>query len=266
MVTPAFIRDAAKAAFDEGLTFYIPNMRGYRAAERGAVRNTRRACTASPFPISRTTVTPSGMQALYTGAGAPGRCRHQRRLRRAAMAQHPQRHPSDRRRAAPLRARFRRRLEARSRPAVLHLRRAHRAIFLSTPSNPTGWTATRAGDGGAAGFSRRTGIWIISDEVYSRLYFDGERGALHPAGRRGRRPRACRSTASPRRWAMTGWRARLADASRPASADQLGAMTQYINSGTAGPIQAGANAAIPQGEPLVQEIRAAHQDRPRPRL
>ncbi len=23
-------------------------------------------------------------------------------------------------------------------------------------------------------FSRKTGIWIISDEVYARLYFDGE--------------------------------------------------------------------------------------------
>jgi aspartate/methionine/tyrosine aminotransferase len=32
-------------------------------------------------------------------------------------------------------------------------------------------------------------------------------------------------------------------------------MTQYVNSGTAGPIQAGATAAILGGEPLVQEIR-----------
>src|SRR5438270_201681 len=29
MVTPAFVRDAAKAAFDQGMTFYIPDMRGY---------------------------------------------------------------------------------------------------------------------------------------------------------------------------------------------------------------------------------------------
>ena len=38
-------------------------------------------------------------------------------------------------------------------------------------------------------------------------------------------------------------------------ADQLGAMTQYANSGTSAPIQAGAVAAIRQGEPLVEEIR-----------
>ena len=29
VVTPSFIRDAAKASLDEGQTFYIPNMRGY---------------------------------------------------------------------------------------------------------------------------------------------------------------------------------------------------------------------------------------------
>ena len=49
MVTPAFIRDAAKAALDEGLTFYIPNMRGHGAADRGAVGLPDAACTASTF-------------------------------------------------------------------------------------------------------------------------------------------------------------------------------------------------------------------------
>ena len=53
---------------------------------------------------------------------------------------------------------------------------------------------------------------------------------------------------------MTGWR--VGWLTHPSGiADQLGAMTQYINSGTAGPIQAGAVAALTQGEPLVEEIR-----------
>ena len=55
-------------------------------------------------------------------------------------------------------------------------------------------------------------------------------------------------------WAMTGWR--IGWLTHPSGiADQLGAMTQYINSGTSGPIQAGAVAALTQGEPLVEEIR-----------
>lgn len=53
---------------------------------------------------------------------------------------------------------------------------------------------------------------------------------------------------------MTGWR--VGWLSHPVGvADQLAAMTQYINSGTAGLVQAGANAALTQGEPLVAEIR-----------
>ncbi|TIV46008.1 MAG: aminotransferase class I/II-fold pyridoxal phosphate-dependent enzyme, partial [Mesorhizobium sp.] len=52
----------------------------------------------------------------------------------------------------------------------------------------------------------------------------------------------------------TGWR--MGWLTHPSGvADQLGAMTQYINSGTAAPIQAGAVAAIRQGEPLVEDIR-----------
>src|SRR5690606_17477526 len=55
-------------------------------------------------------------------------------------------------------------------------------------------------------------------------------------------------------WAMTGWR--IGWLTHPASvAPALGAMTQYMNSGTAGFVQAGAAAALRDGEALVHEIR-----------
>jgi aspartate aminotransferase len=53
---------------------------------------------------------------------------------------------------------------------------------------------------------------------------------------------------------MTGWRAGWL--SHPASvAPQLAQMTQLINSGTSGPIQEGALAALTQGETLVETMR-----------
>ena len=70
------------------------------------------------------------------GARAAGRYRHERRLCRAAMAEHPQRHPPDRRRAAPLRARLRRRLAARPRPAVCDLRCPHPRHLPVDPVQP----------------------------------------------------------------------------------------------------------------------------------
>ena len=61
------------------------------------------------------------------------------------MAQHPQRHPPHRRRAAALRARFRRRLAARSRQAVRDLRRPHpRHLPVDArPIRPAGRRAAR---------------------------------------------------------------------------------------------------------------------------
>jgi aspartate/methionine/tyrosine aminotransferase len=102
-------------------------------------------------------------------------------------------------------------------------------------------------------FSRRTGIWIISDEVYGRLYFDGlVAPSILQIAEDGDRVLSVNSFS--KAWAMTGWR--IGWLTHPSGvADQLGAMTQYINSGTAAPIQAGAVAAIRQGEPLVEEIR-----------
>jgi aspartate/methionine/tyrosine aminotransferase len=128
-----------------------------------------------------------------------------------------------------------------------------RAIFLSSPSNPTGWTATAEEMAALLDFSRRTGVWIVSDEVYGRLYFDGEVApSILQVAEDGDRVLSVNSFS--KAWAMTGWR--IGWLTHPSGiADQLGAMTQYINSGTAGPIQAGANAAIRQGEPLVREIR-----------
>ena len=55
-------------------------------------------------------------------------------------------------------------------------------------------------------------------------------------------------------WAMTGWR--IGWLTHPPSvAKPLGAMTQYVNSGTAAFVQAGARAAIVDGEPFVKEVR-----------
>ncbi len=88
MVTPAFIRDAAKQAFDDGLTFYIPNMRGYGPLIE-ALADYQTRLHGRPIALDRTTVTPGGMQAHPSRHGLARGDRHQRRLPRPAMAEHP---------------------------------------------------------------------------------------------------------------------------------------------------------------------------------
>jgi len=48
-----------------------------------------------------------------------------------------------------------------------------RVLLVNAPNNPTGWTLTRAEQQAILEHCRRTGTWIVADEVYERLYFEG---------------------------------------------------------------------------------------------
>ncbi|MGH6760609.1 MAG: pyridoxal phosphate-dependent aminotransferase [Phyllobacterium sp.] len=49
-----------------------------------------------------------------------------------------------------------------------------RAVLLNTPHNPTGATLTRQDIAEIGEVCRRHNLWIVSDEVYEQLVFDGE--------------------------------------------------------------------------------------------
>jgi aspartate aminotransferase len=252
MVTPAFIREAATSALDAGNTFYIPNMRGMAGLiEALSAYQTR--MHGRPVAVERTTVTPGGMQALFlamellvdTGTNVV-----------YLEPQWPNIHNTIHQvggepRPVPLRFDGDWRLDLDALFARCDART--RAIAFSSPCNPTGWTASREELQALLDFSRRTGIWIISDEVYARLYFHGVIApSMLQIAEDGDRVLTVNSFS--KAWAMTGWR--VGWLTHPSEvADQLAAMTQYANSGTAGFVQAGAEAALRRGEPLVAEIR-----------
>lgn len=48
---------------------------------------------------------------------------------------------------------------------------ATRLLVINSPNNPTGWTLTRAEQQAVLNHCRRTGTWILADEVYERLYY-----------------------------------------------------------------------------------------------
>lgn len=45
-------------------------------------------------------------------------------------------------------------------------------LILNAPNNPTGWTLSRAEQETLLAHCRKTGTWILADEVYERLYFE----------------------------------------------------------------------------------------------
>ena len=81
-----------------------------------------------------------------------------------------------------------------------------RAFILNSPNNPTGWTATRDELTTILEIARRRGVWLIADEVYSRLIYDGAPAApsLLDIAERDDRVFVCNSFS--KTWVMTGWR------------------------------------------------------------
>ncbi|MCW6510017.1 pyridoxal phosphate-dependent aminotransferase [Lichenifustis flavocetrariae] len=252
-VTSEPIRAAAKAALDEGTTFYVPTMRGLPALTE-ALSAYLTGLYRRPIPVERSTVTPGGMQALYLGLSLildPGT---------NAVYLEPQ-WPNIARtifmagaepRPVPLGFDTDFRLDLDRVFAACDART--RAIVFSTPSNPTGWTASRDELQALLDFSRRTGIWIVSDEVYGRLYFEAD-AAPSILELAGEDDRVLVINSFSKAWAMTGWR--VGWLNHPAGvAAEVAAMTQYMNSGTAGFVQAGALHALQHGEPVVAAIKA----------
>ncbi len=45
-------------------------------------------------------------------------------------------------------------------------------LIVNAPNNPTGWTLSRAEQEAVLAHCRKTGTWILADEVYERLYFE----------------------------------------------------------------------------------------------
>lgn len=81
-----------------------------------------------------------------------------------------------------------------------------RAFILNSPNNPTGWTATRNELLAILSIARRRHVWLIADEVYSRLVYNGAPAApsLLDVAEPDDRMIVCNSFS--KTWVMTGWR------------------------------------------------------------
>jgi len=58
---------------------------------------------------------------------------------------------------------------------------ATRLLIVNAPNNPTGWTLSREEQAAILAHCRRTGTWILADEVYENLYFAPSANACAPS-------------------------------------------------------------------------------------
>ena len=123
------------------------------------------------------------------------------------------------------------------------------AIFLNSPSNPTGWTAGLDELRAILAFARERGLWIVADEVYHRYFYAGDRSPsfydiADPDDR------VLHVNTMSKNWAMTGWRIGWLSAP-PALGPVIENLIQYSSSGTAAFMQRAATGARDEGDDFI---------------
>jgi aspartate/methionine/tyrosine aminotransferase len=125
-----------------------------------------------------------------------------------------------------------------------------KALFINTPSNPTGWTATEEDLKDILALARRHGLWIIADEIYALYYYNGARA---PSFMDIQEPddRIIYANSFSKNWSMTGWRVGWIVAP-PEIGQVLENLIQYSSSGLTPFMQRGAIAALDQGDDFLR--------------
>ena len=136
-----------------------------------------------------------------------------------------------------------------------------RAIFVNTPSNPTGWTASKDDLTAILALARKHGLWIIADEIYSLYHFAAAGRAASFMDVMEEGDRIIFANSFSKNWSMTGWRVGWLVAP-PELGQVIENLVQYSNSGVAQFMQRGAVVALNEGDDFVREnMRRAAEGR-----
>lgn len=200
--TPAHIRDAAKAALDEGWTHYgpaqgLPELReaiaAYVSRTRGVAVDAARVCVVpGGKPViffSMLALLEPGDEVIYPNPSFPI---YESMIRYCGATPVP----------VPL-------LEQRGFAFDLDLFRSRlsdktKMVVLNSPANPTGGVLSREDLRIIAGWLRDRDVVVLSDEIYSRICYDGEPASI--ASEPGMLDKTIILDGFSKTFAMTGWR------------------------------------------------------------
>jgi aspartate/methionine/tyrosine aminotransferase len=255
-VTPAFIRAAAIDSLNAGETFYNQNMGipALREALADYTASLHGACV-----VDNIAVTNSGMNALmlcFQALSAPGD---------RVVAVTP---------LWPNLIEAPKILSARVTPVALGFDPARgwsldldrllsaltpdtRMVILNSPNNPTGWTLAAAEQHAILAHCRRHGIWILADDAYERLYYEGGEARAAPSflDIASRDERVVSTNTFSKNWLMTGWRLGWITGPAPLLAD-IGKLIEYNTSCAQMFVQRAGVVAVTQGEEVTRRFAA----------
>jgi aspartate aminotransferase len=124
-----------------------------------------------------------------------------------------------------------------------------RAIFVNSPSNPTGWVIPATEIAVLLDFARRRGLWLIADEVYGRIVY-GNRPAPSFLDQATPEDRLIVVNSFSKSWAMTGWRLGWMTVP-PDLLPVIEKLVEFNTSGSPTFLQHAAIVAIREGEPFI---------------
>ena len=182
-VTPQFIREAASASMQQGETFYAQNLGlpELREAIAGYV-NGLRMTGAAFIDASRIAVTSGGVNALMLAVQALVSTGDEVVVVTPVW---PNLTAQPAIMGAVVRSVSLKPLAGAWQLDMAELQAAvtakTRLLILNAPNNPTGWTLSCDEQQTLLAHCRKTGTWILADEVYERLYFEPTANGCAPS-------------------------------------------------------------------------------------
>ena len=257
-VTPAAVREAAAASLAAGETFYahnlgLPELREGIASYAGALHR--------PMAAERVAVTSSGVTALMLAMqmlAGPGdevvavvpvwpNLTAQPAILGAQVKRVPLAPRDDGAWALDLQA------------LIDAVTPATRVLLVNAPNNPTGWTLSRAEQVSILDHCRKTGTWIVADEVYERVWFEHGRAAPSFLDIAEPDDRLVIAQSFSKTFLMTGWRLGWL-VLPPGHLDAIGKLIEFNSSCAPVFVQRGAMAALAIADDfvpgLVERLRA----------
>ncbi len=250
--SPDIVVEAARRALRDGDHFYPPN--SGKPELRSEISDYHRRIYGTDIDVRRVTVTASGMQAVALVAQAlvdPGdravvlgpiwpNIRETLRISGAVVVDHS---------LLPTGDRWTLDVER----LIDDIGDDARLVYVNSPNNPTGWTMSAEDLDAVVEHCRRRRIWIVADDVYSRLHH-GHFHAPNVLTRTEPDELVISLNSFSKAWSMTGWR--LGWIIAPAGLEAaLAMLTEYNITGPPGFVQAAGVAALRDGEPDVEQLQ-----------
>ena len=241
-VTPAAVREAAAASLMRGETFYAHNL-GLSELREGLAAYA--SALHGPVSVDRIAVTSAGVTALMlamqmlAGAGDEvvvvvpvwPNLTAQPAILGANVKRVPLAPGADGAWGLDLQ----RLLDAVT-PAT-------KVLLVNAPNNPTGWTLSRAEQQAILEHCRKTGTWVVADEVYERVWFGAGKAAPSFLDIAEPEDRLIIAQSFSKTFLMTGWRLGWL-VLPPGHLDAIGKLIEFNSSCAPVFVQRGALAAL----------------------